>query len=171
MELWFYSGTCRPHILIIWTLFLHQRCESICEKKSEIIWNGWKRCTFQCINRVFVKSKKSEIRLKSELSHPCFMMYHSTSKTQINLAPYGHSYWVKLTDLYVEKSGYLIGYLRRRRLPAMYPLATTTPRTLSYVCLYTFSVVILVTNLPGNWCMCGCELHRSLVQRRQTFHP
>ena len=65
----------------VWILFSFQECESICEKKYEIIWNAWKDIyAFQCIQtalkvckRGFVKSKKAEIRLKSELSHPLFI--------------------------------------------------------------------------------------------------
>ena len=54
-----------------------QGCESVREKKSEIIWNAWKDVLFNALKVWkwgFVKSKKSEIRLKSEISHPCIVL-------------------------------------------------------------------------------------------------
>ena len=55
----------------------YQGCESISEKKSEKVLNNLKclkRCAFQCIKSLKIgfceEQKKSEIKLKSELSHP-----------------------------------------------------------------------------------------------------
>ena len=56
------------------TAWEYQGCESLCEIKSEIIWNAWKRSGFQCIKSLKMgfceEQKVSEIRLKSEFSHP-----------------------------------------------------------------------------------------------------
>ena len=62
-----------------------QVCENLCEK----VWNNLKclkRCAFQCIqtalkfeNGVLRRAKKSEIRLKSELSH-LWISYQETGR-------------------------------------------------------------------------------------------
>ena len=58
----------------------NQRCKSICEKMSGIIWNAWKdrpvlfnafKTELKALKWGFEKIKKAEIRLKSELSQPC----------------------------------------------------------------------------------------------------
>ena len=56
-------------------IYNNQGCESVCEKKSEIISNARKDVIFKSENGVLWRAKQSEIRLKSEPSHPWIMPF------------------------------------------------------------------------------------------------
>ena len=75
--------------------------------------------------------------------------------------------WITTTDLYTcEKSG-LANRGAATWLPCNHSQQPIHEWCLSFVCV-RISIVILVTNLPENSCMCSCELHRLSLQRMGT---
>ena len=81
-----------------------------------------------------------------------------------------NNWWEQLTDLYVN---YLDIWLANRGdvdwPPCNHSQQPLHERCFPFVCV-RFLIVILVTNLPENSCMCSCEVHRLSVQRMGDEH-